>query len=44
VDVDLAGDQAAPIEYAADENAAYVKLGRRNTTCLKSHKIETAHP
>jgi diaminopimelate epimerase len=44
VDVDLAGDQAAPIEYAADENAAYVKLDERNTTYLKSRGIETAHP
>ena len=31
-------------EYDADENAAYVKLDERNTTCLKSHRIETAHP
>jgi diaminopimelate epimerase len=44
VDVTLAGDQAAPIEYAADENAAYVKLDERNTTYLKSRRIETAHP
>jgi diaminopimelate epimerase len=44
VDVNLAGDQAASIEYAADENAAYAKLDERNTAYLKSRGIETAHP
>jgi diaminopimelate epimerase len=44
VDVTLAGEQATPIEYAADENAAYVKLDESNTAYLKSHGIETAHP
>jgi len=44
VDVDLVGDQSGPIEYAADENAAYAKLDERNITCLKSRKIETVHP
>jgi diaminopimelate epimerase len=44
VDVALDGDQAAPIEYATDENAAYAKLDERNTTYLKSRGIETAHP
>ena len=43
-EVDRAGGQAGPIEYAADENAAYAKLDERNTTCLKLHGIETAHP
>ncbi len=32
------------MEWAADENAAYVTLDESNTTYLKSHKIETAHP
>jgi diaminopimelate epimerase len=44
VDVTPAGEQATPIEHAAAENAAYVKLDERNTTYLKAHKIETAHP
>jgi diaminopimelate epimerase len=38
------GGQAGPLECAADENAAYAKLDERNTTWLKSHGIETAHP
>jgi diaminopimelate epimerase len=44
VGVTLFGEQATPIEYAADENAAYAKLDERNTSYLKSHRIETAHP
>ncbi len=43
-EVDSAGGQSGPIEYADDENAAYAKLDERNTTCLKLHGIETAHP
>ena len=43
-EVDLAGDQAGPLEYATDENAAYATLDERNTACLKAHGIETAHP
>src|SRR3984885_7406591 len=43
-EVDPSGGQAGPIEYANDENAAYAKLDERNTTCLKLHGIETAHP
>jgi diaminopimelate epimerase len=43
-EVDSGGGQAGPIEYADDENAAYAKLDERNTTCLKLHGIETAHP
>jgi diaminopimelate epimerase len=42
--VDRRGDQAGPIEYADDENAAYAKLDERNTTRLKLRGIETAHP
>jgi diaminopimelate epimerase len=44
VEVTLSGEQATPIEYATDENAAYTKLDERNTTYLKSRRIETAHP
>jgi len=43
-EVDPSGGQAGPIEYATDENTAYAKLDERNTTCLKLHGIETAHP
>lgn len=43
-EVDLAGNQAGPLEWAAEENAAYATLDERNTTCLKDHGIQTAHP
>ena len=43
-DVTPTGDQASPVEYAADENAAYQELDARNTSFLKSRGIETAHP
>ncbi len=43
-EVTLAGDQAGPVEWAADENAAYAKLDERNTASLKSHGVETLHP
>jgi diaminopimelate epimerase len=43
-EVGLAGDQAGPLEYAADENAAYLALDERNTAYLKSRGVETAHP
>jgi diaminopimelate epimerase len=43
-EVDLAGNQAGPLEWAAEENAAYATLDERNTTCLKEHGIQTAHP
>jgi diaminopimelate epimerase len=42
--VDLAGNQAGPVEWAVEENAAYATLDERNTTYLKLHGIETAHP
>jgi diaminopimelate epimerase len=42
--VDLAGDQAGPIEYATDENDAYATLDERNTAYLKSRGVQTAHP
>jgi diaminopimelate epimerase len=43
-EVDRSGDQLGPIEYAAEENAAYSELDERNTACLKDHGITTAHP
>jgi diaminopimelate epimerase len=42
--VDLAGNQAGPIEWATEENAAYATLDERNTARLKEHGIQTAHP
>ncbi len=44
VAVNLDGDQAGPVTYATDENAAYATLDERNTVFLKSHGIVTAHP
>ena len=38
------GDQAGPVDFAADENSAYAMLDERNTSCLKVHGIQTAHP
>jgi diaminopimelate epimerase len=38
------GSQAGPVDWAADENAAYVTLDESNTAWLKIHGIETAHP
>ena len=43
-EVDLAGNQAGPVEYAAEENAAYAALDERNVATLKEHGITTAHP
>jgi len=43
-EVDPSGRQAGPVEYAADENAAYATLDERNTTFLKSVGVTTAHP
>jgi len=43
-EVDLEGNQAGPLEWAAEENAAYAELDERNTTYLKSCNIVTAHP
>lgn len=39
-----AGEQAAPIQWAADENAAYASLDERNASYLKSAGITTARP
>ena len=38
------GNQAGPVEWAADENTAYATLDERNTAHLKVHGIQTAHP
>jgi diaminopimelate epimerase len=43
-EVDLVGNQVGPVEYAADENAAYSTLDERNTAYLKEHGITTDHP
>jgi len=43
-EVDLAGNQAGPVEYAADENAAYSALDQRNTAYLVERGISAAHP
>ena len=43
-EVDPQGNQAGPVEWAADENAAYATLDERNTAHLKGHGIQTAHP
>ncbi len=43
-EVDRAGAQAGPIDYAADENAAYATLDERNIEYLKERGISTARP
>jgi diaminopimelate epimerase len=43
-EVGLSGEQLGPVEYAAEENAAYAALDERNTAALKSAGIDTAHP
>jgi diaminopimelate epimerase len=43
-EVDPDGGQAGPVEWAADENAAYATLDERNVAFLTSHGITTAHP
>jgi diaminopimelate epimerase len=43
-EVDLDGRQAGPVEYAAEENAAYATLDAENTAHLKSAGVTTAHP
>jgi diaminopimelate epimerase len=43
-EVDRQGNQAGPLDWAADENAAYATLDERNTARLKEHGIQTAHP
>jgi diaminopimelate epimerase len=41
-EVDLLGDQAGPVEQAADEVAAYARLDERNVGYLTEHGIQTA--
>ena len=43
-EVDPSGRQQGPVEYAAEENAAYAALDERNTAHLKAHGVTTAHP
>jgi diaminopimelate epimerase len=43
-EVDLDSRQAGPVEYAAEENAAYATLDAENTAHLKSAGVTTAHP
>jgi diaminopimelate epimerase len=43
-EVDLAGNQVGPVEWAVDENTAYTALDKRNTAYLKSRDVVTAHP
>jgi diaminopimelate epimerase len=43
-EVDPSGRQLAPIEYAAEENAAYAALDEQNTAYLKTNGVTTAHP
>ena len=43
-EVDQAGNQAGPVEWATAENTAYAALDTRNTAYLKEHGIQTAHP
>jgi diaminopimelate epimerase len=43
-EVDVAGNQAGPVDWATAENAAYAALDTRNTAYLKEHGIQTAHP
>jgi len=43
-ETDLNGRQTGPVDYAAEENAAYAKLDAENTSALKSAGVTTAHP
>jgi diaminopimelate epimerase len=43
-EADQSGRQTGPIEYAADENAAYAALDERNSMLLKANGVTTAHP
>jgi diaminopimelate epimerase len=43
-EVDPAGEQVGPVEYATEENAAYAALDERNTARLKSAGVTTARP
>jgi diaminopimelate epimerase len=41
---DSSGAQAAGVDFDAAENSAYKALDERNTTCLASAGVVTAHP
>jgi diaminopimelate epimerase len=41
---DSSGEQAAGVDFDAAENAAYKALDERNTACLTSAGVVTAHP
>ena len=43
-EVDPAGNQAGPVEWATEENNAYAALDERNSAYLKSRNVITAHP
>lgn len=43
-ETDPSGRPAGPVEYAAEENAAYAAADERNITFLKSAGVTTAHP
>ncbi len=43
-EADADGRQLGPVDAAADETASYAILDELNTSCLKAHGIETAHP
>ena len=43
-EVDQEGNQAGPVEYAVEENAAYAALDERNAGYLRSRGVETARP
>jgi diaminopimelate epimerase len=43
-EVDLDGNQAGPLEWATEENAAYATLDERNTSRLQGHGIQAVHP
>jgi diaminopimelate epimerase len=41
---DPSGRQSGPLDYAAEENAAYASLDEQNVACLKASGVATAHP
>jgi diaminopimelate epimerase len=43
-EVDPSGQQSGPLDYAAEENAAYAALDEQNTAHLKTHGVVAAHP
>src|SRR5215471_17755738 len=43
-EVDLSGGRTGPVEYAAEENAAYAALDEQNIAYLKYRGVATAHP